>query len=153
MGVWHASALLRRPLRLLPTLAPLVRLTQNVVPAVLNMAFQKTLDLYVGLILPKLADGPKSQLQLGVPLYALEALQRAGHVVLRTHRVGCIGLQLWYRKGTEPITEVRDCALMTFRAWSGLRERNRQDQCGLHQEWAGPRSCRCGAFIGRISLG
>ena len=78
------------------------------------MAFQKTLDLYMDLILPKLADGPKSQLQLDVPRYALEALKRAGYVVLRTHRIGCIGLQLWYRKGTEPRREVRDCALMTF---------------------------------------
>ena len=78
------------------------------------MAFQTTLDLYVDLILPKLADGPKSQLQLGVPRYALEALQRAGHVVLRTQRVGCIGLQLWYLKGTEPTRVKRDCGLMTF---------------------------------------
>jgi hypothetical protein len=66
------------------------------------MAFQKTLDLYVDLILPKLADGPKSQPQLGMPRYALETLQKACNVVLRTHRVGCIGLQIWYLKGTEP---------------------------------------------------
>ena len=78
------------------------------------MAFQKTLDLYIDLILPKLDDGPKSQLQLDAPRYALEALQHAGHVVLRTHRVGCIGLQLWYKKGTEPPLAKRDCARMTF---------------------------------------
>jgi len=78
------------------------------------MASQKTLDLYTDLILPKLADGPKSQLQLGVPRYALEALRQASHVVLRTHRVGCMGIQMWYRKGTEPIPVLDDCALMTF---------------------------------------
>jgi hypothetical protein len=77
------------------------------------MASQKTIDLYIDLILPKLADGPKSQLQLGVPKYALEALREAGHVALRTHRIGCIGLQLWYKKGTEP-RPVQDCAMMTF---------------------------------------
>ncbi len=83
------------------------------------MAFQKTLDLYIDLILPKLADGPKSQLQLDVPRYALEALQREGLVFVRTTRVGAIGIQMWYRAGAEPLPssismEPRDCGLMSF---------------------------------------
>jgi hypothetical protein len=57
------------------------------------MAFQRTLDLYIDLILPRLADGPKSQLQLGVPRYALEALQRAGLAFVKTTRVGVIGIR------------------------------------------------------------
>ena len=86
------------------------------------MAFQKTLDLYVDLILPKLADGPKSQLQLGVPRYALEALQRERLVFVKTTTVGAIGIQMWYRAGTKPLPSSierhpRDCALMTFEGY------------------------------------
>ena len=83
------------------------------------MAFHSTLDIYVGLIVPKLVDGPRSQLQLGVPRYALEALQREGLVFMKTHRVGCSGVQMWYLAGAEPLpTSIdpapRDCATMTF---------------------------------------
>jgi hypothetical protein len=83
------------------------------------MAFQRTIDLYVDLILPKLADGPRSQLHLDVPRYALEALQRDGLVFMKSHRVGCSGVQMWYPAGAEPLpTSVdivpRDCAVMTF---------------------------------------
>lgn len=75
------------------------------------MAFHSTLDIYVGLILPKLADGPRSQLQLDVPRYALEALEREGLVFMKTHRIGC--------SGAEPLPTAieptpRDCATMTF---------------------------------------
>jgi hypothetical protein len=48
-----------------------------------------------------------------VPRYALEALQREGLVTLRTHRVGCMGIQMWYRAGEEPPRR-RDCSRMTF---------------------------------------
>ena len=57
------------------------------------MAFQKTLDLYIDLILPKLADGPKSQLQLGVPRYALEALQRSEVPELQTNAADAVSAE------------------------------------------------------------
>jgi hypothetical protein len=48
------------------------------------MARLTTLDLYKQLILPRLADGPKSLTQLGVPRYALQTLEREGLVYMRT---------------------------------------------------------------------
>ena len=49
------------------------------------MAFIKTLDLYKDLILPRLADGPKSQLQLEVPRYALELSNAMGWSTFDEH--------------------------------------------------------------------
>ena len=69
------------------------------------------------LFLPRLADGPKSLVQLDVPRYAMEALQREGLVYMRTHCVRTTtarwGIQMRYRSDYEE-PELRDCARMTF---------------------------------------
>jgi hypothetical protein len=52
------------------------------------MAYASTLEIYKALILPRLADGPRSELRLGVPRDALEALRRAGLVQMRTRVTG-----------------------------------------------------------------
>ena len=60
---------------------------------------------------------PKSLVQLNVPRYAMEALQREGLVFIRTHRLLTTtakwGIQMWCRSDyAEP--ELLDCARMTF---------------------------------------
>ena len=41
------------------------------------MAFKSTVELYSDLILPRLAEGPKTLDQLAVPAYALQQLEAA----------------------------------------------------------------------------
>ena len=81
------------------------------------MARLSRLELFQNAVLPNLADGPKSQLQLDVPRYALEALQQEGLIGMRTQKywstTGRGGIQMWFLPEHEP-APLRDCALMTF---------------------------------------
>jgi hypothetical protein len=81
------------------------------------MARLTTLDLYKQLILPCLVGGPKSLSQLGVPRYALQALEREGLIYMRTCAFRTTtakwGIQFWYRSDQEPPQRL-DCATMTF---------------------------------------
>jgi len=61
------------------------------------MAFMSTLELYSSLILPRLAEGPKTREQLDVPQYAVECLQAHGLAKPRMYRVGAVAFQVWFR--------------------------------------------------------
>ena len=60
-------------------------------------SLRTSLELYSGIILPRLADGPKSLAQLDVPRYAVGHLERAGLVRSKMHSKGCIAVEYWYR--------------------------------------------------------
>jgi hypothetical protein len=81
------------------------------------MATARTLDVYKALILPRLVHGPKSQLQLNVPRYALETLRKEGFVRMQTHAyrttMGRGAIEMWY-PAEYPVPAPRDCATMTF---------------------------------------
>ena len=77
-----------------------------------------TLVTYAHLVLPRLADGPKTELDLGIPRYALKYLQEAGLVRMRTQSRGCLAWQFWYRAEDFP-APVRDCGTITFEEFSG----------------------------------
>jgi hypothetical protein len=86
--------------------------------------FVPALELYSDLILPRLADGPKTLAALDVPLYAMQHLERAGLVKSRRETVtlttGKLAIQVWYRAedfpAKTPSSEPVDCATMTFEA-------------------------------------
>ena len=75
------------------------------------------LELFQNAVLPKLTDGPKSQLQLDVPRYALEALRARGlgrdahSEVLDDHLQGRDTDVVLAEHEPAPL---RDCAVMTF---------------------------------------
>ena len=81
------------------------------------MARLSRLELFQNAVLPKLADGPKSQVQLHVPRYALDALKEEGLVRMRTQKywttTGRGGIQMLFLPEHEP-QPLRDCAVMTF---------------------------------------
>jgi hypothetical protein len=62
------------------------------------MATKSTLELYSSLILPRLADGPKTREQLDVPQYACERLQAHGLVKPSTYRIGDVAFPVWFLK-------------------------------------------------------
>jgi hypothetical protein len=61
------------------------------------MAFKSTLELYSSLILPRLAEGPKTREQLHVPQYAVQCLQTHGLAKPRMYRIGAVAVQVWFR--------------------------------------------------------
>lgn len=62
--------------------------------------FVPALELYSQVILPRLADGPKTLAALGVPLSAMNHLERAGLVKSERETVvlttGKLAIQVWY---------------------------------------------------------
>lgn len=60
------------------------------------MAFRSTVDLYGSIILPRLAEGPKTLEQLDVPAYAVQHLEAKGLVKSRGFRVGALGVRVWF---------------------------------------------------------
>jgi hypothetical protein len=77
------------------------------------------LELFKELVMPRLADGPKTLAALDVPLYAMKLLERAGLVRCKTHVVqlttGKLAIQVFYRTEDFPAPEpVTDCAALDF---------------------------------------
>ena len=62
------------------------------------MPFKSTLELYSDIVLPRLAEGPKTLEQLDVPPYALKHLQAHDLVASRMYRVGALAEQVWFLK-------------------------------------------------------
>jgi hypothetical protein len=77
------------------------------------------LELYRYMILPRLADGPKTLTGLDVPLYAMQHLERAGLVRSKREKVvlttGTLAIQVWYRAEDFPArATVANCATFDF---------------------------------------
>jgi len=60
------------------------------------MAFRSTLELYSNAILPRLAEGPMTVAEMGVPQYAVETLGAHGLIKARMFRTGAVAVQVWF---------------------------------------------------------
>jgi hypothetical protein len=82
------------------------------------------LELYRDLILPRLADGPKTLAVLDVPLYAMRHLEHAGLVRSKRETVGLttgkLAIQVGYRAEDFPAPAAADCAALDFSSLVGV---------------------------------
>ncbi len=60
------------------------------------MAFRSTLELYSAVILPRLAEGPKTIDEMDVPQYAAEHLKVHGLIKARWFRVRSVAVEVWF---------------------------------------------------------
>lgn len=60
------------------------------------MAIKSKLELYAAVVLPRLAAGPMTAAELGVPGYALERLESQGVVAGRNYNVGSVVVRAWF---------------------------------------------------------
>jgi hypothetical protein len=85
------------------------------------MASRSTLQLYSAIILPRLADGPRTLHELDVPRYAALHLKAHGLITCRMKKVRdregrCLGAVEQYMLPEQVPSPLMDCATLDFAA-------------------------------------